>query len=144
MKTFKQHLNESITYNNVYDSHTSKLPATPENLKRAKAFVFEKWKERAVERGAPAPTDLSYSCKFSSLFVQRVFGGTIAGNYDHQYNIIDGEKVDINEDSKDVQGLDDPHEHDDDFFGSEDHLDSLNSCVSRVNKWVEEFMRGAK
>lgn len=119
------------------------LPATPKNIEKAKAFVLAKWKERAEERGHAEPEDLSSSCKFSSLFAHRIFGGKLQGNYDHQYVVVDGEIVDLNVDAKDVRDLMDdgidPHEHDSDFWGNEDHLESLASCDARVYKWVQEF-----
>jgi hypothetical protein len=118
------------------------LPATPANITLAKAFVFEKWKERAAEMGRSTPEDLSYACKFTSIFAQRVFGGELRGNYDHQYLVThDGKIVDLNEEARDVLELgDDAHEHDDEFFGSDDHEASLASCLPRVEKWVQEFL----
>lgn len=117
------------------------LPATPENIERAKAFVFEKWKERAAERGKPEPADLSYACKFSSLFAQRIFGGELRGNIDHQFlRTWDGQIVDLNMDAADVRELGaDAHEHDEDWFGCDDHEESMASCLPRVEKWVKQF-----
>jgi len=118
----------------------STLPATTENISKAKDFVLAKWKERSVERGSSEPVDLSYSCKFCTLFVKQVFGGRIEGNFDHQYNVIDGEIVDLSSDSEDVRSHDDPYHHDKLFFGSKDHLESLSSCLPRVEKWVDLFI----
>jgi hypothetical protein len=116
------------------------IPATPENIERAKEFVFDKWKERATERGSPEPLDLSYSCKFTSQFARKLFGGKLQGNYDHQYlKTADGQIIDLNLDADDVKALSDPHAHDPAFFGNRDHRNSMKSCLPRVNKWVEEF-----
>ncbi len=116
-----------------------KLPATPENLERAKEFVLKKWRERAAERGLPEPEDLSSSCKFSSLFAQAIFGGQIQGHHEHQYLVLNGEIIDLNKDAADVKAMDDPHTHDESWFGNEDHLDSMESCKPRVRDWVREF-----
>ena len=115
------------------------LEPTDENIKKAKDFVFQKWKERAIERMAREPMDLSSACKFSSLFVKMVFGGTIKGSWGHQYNDIGGRVVDINSDAGDVLSLADPHFHDRKFIGNRGHNESLESCMPRVKKWVEEF-----
>lgn len=118
------------------------LPATPENIEKAKAFVLKKWRERATERGLRAPTDLSSSCKFSSLFAQRVFGGKLRGNWDHQFVVLpDGKVLDLNLDAEDVRALDDPHRHDRSFWGNREHRESMASCEPRVAAWVEEFRR---
>jgi len=117
---------------------------TPENFTRAKAFVLQKWKERAIERGSKEPVDLSYSCKFGTLFMKKVFGGIVKGNYDHQYNVIDGKIIDLSHDSADVLKLADPYHHHKKFFGSKDHRDSMESCLPRVEQWVEEFTEAYK
>ena len=116
------------------------LEPTDEALAAARAFVFERWKERAVERGAPEPSDLSSSCKFSSMFVRLVFGGRIRGNYDHQYALIAGRIIDLNADAADVREMDTPYRDDAAFLGSPDHLDSMVSCLARVERWAEAFL----
>lgn len=116
-----------------------KLEPTRENLARAQEFVLKKWRERATERGYPEPDDLSSSCKFTSLFVQAIFGGQIRGNYEHQYVVLNGEIIDLNKDAADVRSMEDPHEHDESWFGNADHLDSMESCKPRVKDWVREF-----
>lgn len=124
---------------------TSTLPATPEMIAQAKVFVLRKWLERAQERGSSLPADLSGSCKFSSMFAQRIFGGEIRGNYDHQYvQLPDGRIIDLNIDAADVSALDDPHHHDSEFWGGPDHVESMASCRPRVDQWVAEFLRQGK
>ena len=118
------------------------LPLTDENLRKAREFVFVKWKERAQERGDKIPEDLAKSCKFSTLFIKKLFGGSIQGNVDHQYNVIDGKIIDINKDAKDVLRLENPYNHDPKFFGNPEHMDSMKTCIERVNIWVEEFKKG--
>lgn len=116
------------------------LAATEENIAYAKQFALQKWIERARERGLEEPTDLSYGCKFASLFVWSVFGGKLSGNYDHQFVVLDKKIIDLSHDSSDVRSLEQPHRHDPVFFGSPDHLDSMNSCLPRVSQWSQEFL----
>lgn len=120
-----------------------RLDPTPENIELAREFVFGKWKERAIERGQPEPSDLSYACKFSSMFAQRIFGGEVQGNLDHQYlRTWDGNIVDLNIDAEDVKMLgDDAHWHDEGWFGCPEHNESIASCRPRVEKWVREFWK---
>lgn len=104
---------------------------TPGNVAMAKAILKEGWSARAAERGLSAPADLSGACKFASLFVKLCFGGCIEGNELHQYNLIQGEMVDLTE-QHEFDGLPaDPC-----FFGNPDHLESLQSCLPRVERWV--------
>jgi hypothetical protein len=87
------------------------LPATPENIERAKVFALKKWVERFNERTIPgsvkvAPADLSSACKFTSMFAQAVFGGRLRGNEGHQYvQLNDGTTLDLNMDASDVQRM---------------------------------------
>lgn len=128
-----------------------RLPATPENIARAQQFVFKKWLEYHQERAAYGgpnakyhmPTDLTNSCKFSSLFAREIFGGRLRGNEAHQFvEAPDGTIIDLNIDADDVKQLGDyAHRHMSGFWGNPDHRDSVNSCIPRVGRWVEEFMR---
>ena len=115
-------------------------PVTPECLELAKMVLWEGWNERAQDRGEKEPEDLSRSCKFSSLFVWKLFGGQIRGNELHQFlRLSSGKILDLNADARDVQDLADPWRHDPEFWGNEDHLESLESCLPRVDLWVERF-----
>ncbi len=58
----------------------AQLAYSYERFAQAKVFVFRKWCETAAERHALTPTDLSGSCKYGSLFMNQVFGGTIFSN----------------------------------------------------------------
>lgn len=118
-------------------------PLTEENLALAAEVALQCWRERSAERSAPPPADLSYSCKFCSLYAKALFGGSIRGNFDHQYNVIQGKRVDLSGASMDVSAIRsagaNPYFHDSDFFGSGDHLESLLSCLPRVEKWLRTF-----
>jgi hypothetical protein len=118
-----------------------RIPLTDENWNQAKVFLKKKWTERYQDRNGAdkSPKDMSGSCKFVSLFVQKVFGGQIRGNHGHQFNVI-GDKIrDMNADAGDVQSLENPHEHDPKFWGNPEHRASMKTCMPRVNQWVEEF-----
>jgi hypothetical protein len=109
-------------------------------LAQVRITALQGWKERAIERGQLEPLDLSSSCKFSSALVRTLFGGTIEGTHEHQFNRIAGAIVDINRDAQDVSALRargiDPHQHDRRFIGSRDHIDSMLSCMPRVRVWA--------
>ena len=129
-----------MRYHQLLESKKFPIPATPENILKAKEFVFRKWKERATERGLPTPQDLSSSCKFGSLFAQKIFGGKLQGNYDHQHVVLpDGQIIDFSHDAEDVKSLRNPYKHDKKFWNNPDHRESMASCLPRVNQWVEEF-----
>lgn len=122
-------------------SMPSHLDATDANVSAAKLFLMDRWRERAANLGRPEPTDLSRSCKFSSLFAQRVFGGTLRGHRDHQYVVLpDGRTLDLNVDAEDVRSMASPHHHDARWFGNTDHVRSMSSCLPAVQGWVERFI----
>ena len=109
------------------------------NLTLIHDFCLEKWRERAKERYMKPPEDLSNSCKFTSMFVRQILGGHITGNFYHQFCIVEDEIVDINQNCKDVLELDEPHFIDSNFIGNRDHIFSLESCIPRLNDWIDEF-----
>jgi hypothetical protein len=121
------------------------LPASPEVLLWARDFALQKWRERASERQLPPPADLSGGCKFVSLFANRLFGGELRGNWDHQYVVLsNGQQIDLTKPSENlaliIKGGKDPYRHDSLFWGNADHLESLESCGHRVDAWVKEFL----
>lgn len=116
------------------------IPATQDNIAKVKEFVFKKWQERAVERGETV-RDLSNSCKFTSMFAQKIFGGEIRGNYNHQYLVLGNKIIDLNDEADDVLKMKNPWQHDKKFFGKRDHKASMKSCEPRVDQWVEEFIQ---
>lgn len=120
--------------------HEGVLVYSYEYFAQAKIFVFRKWCEHAVERHAAIPTDLSGSCKYGSLFMNQVFGGSICGHYEHQYNRIGGRIVDLSHDSADVARMANPYLHEQEYFAIPELRDSLDLCLPRVNRWVIEFM----
>jgi hypothetical protein len=111
-----------------------------ERFALAKVFVFRKWVELAAERRIATPTDLSGSCKFGSLFMNRVFGGALRGHYQHQYNLIEGRIVDLSHDAVDVGRMQDPYLNEPGFFDIPEQRASLNGCLPRVELWALEFL----
>jgi hypothetical protein len=122
----------------------AQLTYSYERFAQAKVFVFRKWCERAAERGALPPADLSGSCKYGSLFMNQVFGGVIFGHYQHQYNIIGGRIVDLSHDAIDVGSIKNPYLHEPDFFAIPKKQASLNACLPRVEIWVVQFLAEIK
>ncbi|AOG03472.1 hypothetical protein [Bosea sp. RAC05] len=125
---------------------------------RARVFVLDRWIERDEERarelaalaevsfddwvqkrGWRAPSDLTNACKFASLFAKLIFGGSIAGNEKHQFNLINGRIVDLTAGSSGLAGMKGAYRHDPIFFGNDDHLASLVSCMPRVREWADDF-----
>ena len=107
---------------------------------QAKVFVFRKWCELAAERQACPPGDLSGSCKYGSLFMNQVFGGSICGHYEHQYNMIQGRIVDLSHDALDVGKIINPYLHEPDYFAIPERQDALDDCLPRVACWVAQFL----
>ena len=129
-----------MRYCDIFENKQSNIEPTAANIAQAKDFVFRKWVERATERGEPSPHDLTHSCKFSSMFAQKVFGGILRGNYDHQYVMRNGQIIDLNSDAEDVRALaEKAYIHDPVFWMSADHRASMSSCKKRVDAWVAEF-----
>lgn len=118
----------------------SLIQYSDEEFKKAKCFVFEKWKQRAIDSNEDVPTDLSRSCKYGTLFMNTIYGGSIQGHYQHQYNVIDNHIVDLSDNAADVLRLLNPYHHDAEFFKIPEQIASLNCCIPRVDQWVAEFM----
>lgn len=106
----------------------------------AKAYVFRMWCEWAAQREAAVPLDLSGACKYGSLFMCRVFGGAIHGHYQHQYNHIDGLRVDLSWDAADVAAMTHPFLHEPLYFAIPEHQHTLQGCLPRVDRWVVGFL----
>lgn len=86
------------------------------------------------------PIDLSQSCKYGSLFIQQVFGGSIRGHYEHQYNLINGRLIDLSHDSLDVGKMNNPYLHEQEYFEIPELHASLTHCLPRAKKWADEFI----
>jgi hypothetical protein len=136
------YLSQEDFFPDYFEGFDDGIEPSPENLEIVRGFLLEKWRERAAENGVPQPdlpVDLSDSCKFSALFGSVVFAADIAGRWDHVYNVVDGEVVDINAHAADIRGRPDIYRHDPAFIGSGDFRDSAASCVARVSRWIVEF-----
>lgn len=125
----------------LVERHYGVLAADAATVAELRAFVMERWLERAAELGLPAPTDLSSSCKFGALFCKSLLGGEIRGSFDHLYAFVDGRVVDLSEGAADVAALAEPYRNDPAFLGSEDLAASLESCLPRVTSWIEGYLR---
>lgn len=121
--------------------NSQRLAPTPENVDKAKQFIFDKWQQRAVEYGREeVPFDLSGACKFASLFAQQVFGGNLKGNKLHQFVELENQIIDLTAGSRDVASMPTPYHHDKGFWGNAEHMRSLRSCSPRVSDWANEFL----
>lgn len=125
-----------------------------------KAFLFDKWKERAREQHRPEPADLSGACKFAALFAKSILGGEIVANDFHTWLVSSGEIIDLCSDARDVQEMkdgvfpsyavsyaehhglkvpDNVYTPDTTFMRSADFRNSIRSNIPRVNLWVKEW-----
>lgn len=111
-----------------------------ERFTLAQAFFFRKWVEWAAQRRGPVPADLSGSCKYGSLFICRVFGGVIHGHYQHQYNCVDGQRLDMSSAAADVGAMLQPYLHEPGYFEIPEVRLMLDDCLPRVDAWVEQFL----
>ncbi len=108
----------------------------------AKAFLFDKWCERARLRHLLQPADLSGACKYGSIFVQCLFGGAIRGHFEHQYNFIEGRIVDLSHDALDVGRMRNPYLHEPEYFDIPEVQASLAGCRAHSSAWADEFVSG--
>ncbi len=115
------------------------IAASPANVEQAKAFVLRQWQARAAERQCPLPHDIEGACKFASLFAVKLFGGEMRGNWHHQYVMVGAKIVDLTDGAGVRPAL--RYEHDPSFWFNTEHLDSLLSCLERVDKWLGEWTR---
>jgi hypothetical protein len=104
-------------------------------LEAARRVLAAGWLARAKERGSKAPESLDGACKFATLFFKLAFGGIIAGSYEHQFNVLNGQRIDL-------VGIDDyaDVEHDPEFFGNDEHVASMRSCLARVQIWLDQLV----
>jgi hypothetical protein len=64
---------------------------------------------------------------------QRIFGGQLRGNWDHQYLVLpNGQRLDLTEPSQNLTDIQaagrDPYQHDRRFWNNRDHRESMASC----------------
>ncbi len=120
--------------------YTGKYPLNAITLRLANEIMDELWHERNAERGLESE-DRSGSCKFASLLARSLFGGTLAGNQQHVFVKRKGKRLDLNEGQQDVLKLGDKAYEEDGSITGRDYRKSLNSCLPRVNRWLDEFER---
>lgn len=109
------------------------LAPAPENIEAARAFLLDKWYDRAREQGCAEPAGLDSACIFGSVFAQCVFGGRLRGNWDHQaveHPVVG--TIDLTRRSSAIR-------HDPTFWGRAEHREKVTSVLPRVARWVAEF-----
>jgi hypothetical protein len=135
------YLSQEDFFDDYFDGLETGIDPSPDNLELVRSFLLEKWQQRAatLTPDKPSPIDLTDACKFSALFGSVVFAADIAGNWNHVFNIVDGELFDINAEASDVVGKANIHRHDAEFINSGDFSQSMQSCLGRVAAWINEF-----
>ncbi len=129
-----------INEENVFDEKRGFLLFNEANVTLATNFIFLKWCERATDRGLSEPVDLSNACKFASIFANVVFGGELNGNWEHQYVVNNTEIIDLTNNFNGNRVDASVYKHDEQFWGNDEHVASLVSCIPRVNDWINEFV----
>lgn len=134
-----------LSVDNVKATFPARLPLTPRNIQKVEAALVGLWNERQTERSLPISTDRSGSCKFACLLVREVFGGRLAGNDFHMFNMINGRKFDLNEGQIDVLDLGGmAYIKSMKSITHSDYRASLGTCMPRVNRWVDVVMDNAR
>lgn len=121
-------------------SRDAKAPYSYAAFAAAKVWFFGRWCDLAEQQGLCTPVDLSGSCKFGSIFMQAVFGGSIRGHFQHQYNFIEGRLVDLSHDAADVGRMRNPYLHEPEYFSIPEVQVSLAGCQVRAEHWATEFL----
>jgi hypothetical protein len=117
-----------------------RLAYTHDGFAEAKVWLLDQWQAWADEQGRARPVDLSGACKYGSLMVQYVFGGSIRGHFEHQYNFIDGRLVDLSHDALDVGRMRHPYQHEPAYFAVPELQASLAGCSPRAEAWGAKFI----
>ena len=127
----------------------------------ASAFVLDRWRERAAERGDTEPVDLSGACKFAAAFAAALFGGTVEAHDLHAWAVVDGSVVHLAAGSADVAALragrvpagqeeyakawgivpdgDDPYAPDRRFTTGPGFREALEANAPRVDRWLDRW-----
>lgn len=126
--------------NDLNKVYPERYKVSKKNLRLANITLDNLWAERCFER------EVSFnrregSCKFAALLCRSLFGGHIDGNYDHVFlRLNNGETLDINAHQRDVKLFgESAHISDIKKLSHPDYMDSLGSCMPRVERWVEWF-----
>lgn len=118
----------------------SKYPINQYSLILANEAITGLWNERRMERNTPLIKDRSGSCKFAALLARALFGGRIAGNSDHVFVIRNNQILDLNHEQNDVLTLGEyAYVDSPETISHPDYIESLNSCIPRVNRWIHWF-----
>lgn len=121
-----------------------RYPPTAENLALADQAMTLLWQERQREKGQTETTDRSGSCKFAALLARELFGGALAGNYDHVFVIRAGAVLDLNANQADVVRLGAAaHEIWPEALFRREYGEALQWNIPRVERWVEWFVNNA-
>jgi hypothetical protein len=127
-----------LTKKDLRADYPAKLTYTSANLEIAREAMTRLWNERMAERGLGPSDDRSGSCKFAALLSRSLFGGKLAGNYEHIFTINNGQVIDLNDDQLDVMFLGEMA-HIQNSFDIEhpDYRESLGYCQARAKRWAD-------
>lgn len=134
-----------ITSKDIKSKYPAKIAYDEHNIILANLALDFLWQERCKERGETYTGDRSGSCKFAALLARSLFGGRLAGNYEHVFTVTDAEIIDLNFTQKDVINLNNlAHSRTDFVLCERDYREALSSCLPRVQRWEEWFFKNCK
>lgn len=115
-----------------------KIAYTERNISLAGLALDNLWEERCKERGEPYMGDRAGSCKFAALLARSLFGGRLAGNYEHVFVVSNEIIIDLNITEPDALRLGSlAYLRMDNLLTHRDYRAAFESCLPRVNKWVD-------
>lgn len=131
-----------LTKRDLRAEYPAKLALTEANLTIAREAIQRLWNERQEERGHSTSEDRSGSCKFAALVCRDLFGGRLAGNYDHMFVRVGSRVIDLNDDQQDAITLGKhAHLHVRSAIEHPDYRESLGYCQARAKRWVAWVMQ---
>lgn len=130
---------------NIKSTYPSLLAYNDRNAALAELALDNLWMERCEERGIAYLGDRSGSCKFAALLARELFGGRLAGNFDHVFVVLNHLIIDLNSTQSDAVGLGNSAYTRMDFVLCQpDYRDALSSCLPRVHKWADWVINQSK
>ena len=117
-----------------------------EKWKFLRNFILEKWQKMDYElKDFYEVNDMSFSCKFTSLFCAKLFRGYLRGNKYHNFAIVDNYIIDPTNPSwmfdRFKEDNIDPYLIDNEYLCTIETQEWVDSCTPRVEGWIEEFIK---
>lgn len=133
---------QTVSNKALWSPRPGLFPLTPQTLALADQAMQLLWQERQAERGVAITQDRSGSCKFAALLARELFGGEIAGNFEHVFVLREGNVLDLNAGQADAQAMGErAHEVWPESLFRREYTEALASCMPRVERWTSWVAR---